>query len=304
MCILKSSPFVPEWRAGDQIAFLTERNGYLPTDFINIQPPAFSYSMVSAIKISTYVNFEFETEFIVEAARSITAPLDKMTNNIVNMFNISLSDISLVEAIPEEININLELDGIIETPDISLAPLDENPEGIIFIAALIAQKSQEFIQYLAKHNSETLSNDEFLSYVGKQLSSNTITSNPRTKELQSLWQQVYSLTYSKEDAFIADLQSSSAERFQAVENILATEIEYSQNQKNQLQNLGSPDFIREVSVNLGSTDRVEEYNTLLEKYNISALESATRLVSGESEESKLYREDIEQRGEKIMKQVQ
>ena len=26
MCILKSSPFHPEWRAGDQIAFITERN--------------------------------------------------------------------------------------------------------------------------------------------------------------------------------------------------------------------------------------------------------------------------------------
>lgn len=25
MCIIKGSPFVPEWRAGDQIAFITER---------------------------------------------------------------------------------------------------------------------------------------------------------------------------------------------------------------------------------------------------------------------------------------
>ena len=33
MCILKSSPFVPEWRAGDQIAFITERTGFLPSDF-------------------------------------------------------------------------------------------------------------------------------------------------------------------------------------------------------------------------------------------------------------------------------
>lgn len=95
MCILKQSPFVPEWRAGDQIAFLTERNGYLPTDFIDIQPPAFSYSAISAIKVTTYVNFEFEMDFIVEAVRSITAPLDEMTNNIVNMFDIKISDINV-----------------------------------------------------------------------------------------------------------------------------------------------------------------------------------------------------------------
>lgn len=88
MCILKGSPFVPEWRAGDQIAFLTERNGYLPTDFINIQAPAFSYSSISAIQVQTFVNFEFEADFIVEAVRSILAPIDSMSVNIVNMFDI------------------------------------------------------------------------------------------------------------------------------------------------------------------------------------------------------------------------
>ena len=110
MCFLKQSPFVPEWRAGDQIAFLTERNGYLPTDFIDIQPPAFSYSAVSAIKVTTYVNLEFEMEFLLEAVKAITAPIDDMTNNIVNMFDITLSDINLVESIPENIDVNLEID--------------------------------------------------------------------------------------------------------------------------------------------------------------------------------------------------
>ena len=133
MCFLKQSPFVPEWRAGDQIAFLTERNGYLPTDFIDIQPPAFSYSAISAIKVTTYVNLEFEMEFLLEAVKAITAPIDDMTNNIVNMFDITISDINLVEAVPESIDINLESDGNIET-DVSFAPLNENPESILTLA--------------------------------------------------------------------------------------------------------------------------------------------------------------------------
>lgn len=127
MCILKNSPFVPEWRAGDQIAFLTERNGYLPMDFMDIQPPAFSYSAISAIKITTYVNFEFETEFIIEAIRAITAPLDKATNNIVNMFQMQISDISLVDQVPNNINLDIDEQGE-TTTEISLAPLDTNPE--------------------------------------------------------------------------------------------------------------------------------------------------------------------------------
>ena len=128
MCILKQSPFVPEWRAGDQIAFLTERNGYLPTDFMDIQMPAFSYSMVSAIKVTTYVNFEFEMEFIVEAVRSITEPLDNITNNIVNMFDITASDLDFSNMLPTDIEVDLELDGSIDIEDVSFAPLDQNPE--------------------------------------------------------------------------------------------------------------------------------------------------------------------------------
>lgn len=137
MCILKGSPFVPEWRAGDQIAFLTERNGYLPLDFIDIQPPAFSYSAISAIKISAYVNLEFEMDFIVEAVRAITAPLDKMTNNIVNMFQMEISDINMVESVPSNINIDIDSDGTV-TPEISLKSLDTNPEGIYMIVGMLA----------------------------------------------------------------------------------------------------------------------------------------------------------------------
>lgn len=147
MCFLKQSPFVPEWRAGDQIAFLTERNGYLPTDFIDVQPPAFSYSAVSAIKVTTYVNLEFEMEFLLEAVRAITAPIDDLTNNVVNMFDISLSDINLVESVPENIDIDLESDGSIEA-DISFAPLNENPESILTLVGLFSAKFVELITYM------------------------------------------------------------------------------------------------------------------------------------------------------------
>ncbi|MDA7494851.1 hypothetical protein N8455_00755, partial [Candidatus Gracilibacteria bacterium] len=69
MCILKTSPFVPEWRAGDQIAFLTERSGYLPMDFLDLSLPQFSYPFVDAIKVTSYVNLEFQTDFVTELVR-------------------------------------------------------------------------------------------------------------------------------------------------------------------------------------------------------------------------------------------
>jgi hypothetical protein len=95
-----------------------------------VQPPAFSYSAVSAIKVTTYVNLEFEMEFLLEAVKAITAPIDDLTNNVVNMFDITLSDINFVESVPESIDVDLEIDGNIEA-DISFAPLNTNPESIL-----------------------------------------------------------------------------------------------------------------------------------------------------------------------------
>lgn len=114
MCILKQSPFVPEWRAGDQIAFITERNGYMPMDFIDISLPQFSYPFVDAIKVTTYVNLEFEMEFIVEAVRQIVQPLNSFTNNIANMIDIQVPDFDFSETVPTNIDVDLELNGDVD----------------------------------------------------------------------------------------------------------------------------------------------------------------------------------------------
>lgn len=300
MCILKGSPFVPEWRAGDQIAFLTERNGYLPTDFIDVQPPAFSYSAVSAIKVTTYVNLEFEMEFILEAVRSITAPLDSISNNIANMLDISISNIDLSEAIPTEINIDLELDGTIDT-NISLAPLDENPEGILFIAGLISSRFIKLISYMGENAHKTMTNREFSAYVWSQLASNSITSSLRTQELQDLWSEVFALSYSAEDTFIEGLQENNRGKFQILEDIISTEIKYTQQQKKYLEDMWEPSFILQVADE--ANNRIDAYNTLLEPYNIKTLDAAIHLVSGESEDSQKIREDIQSDGKDLMNRV-
>lgn len=305
MCILKSSPFVPEWRAWDQIAFLTERNGYLPTDFINIQPPAFSYSMISAIKVTSYVNFEFETEFILEAVRAVMAPLDDSANNIVNMFDTTLWDLDFSNLSPNNIDVDIESSGDIDVSvdgnDISLAPLDENPEGIYFIAALMWKKFTELLSYTSTNVWETLSNDEFLSSVNHQLASSHIVWDPRMKELRDLWKNVSELTYSAEQTFIDELRENSTQKFETLEGILSTEIEYSKKQLHELRTLGAPDFIGEVMVQQDS--RTGVYSDMMEPYNIKTLDSAIALAGGPSEETQEFQNGISDQGDDIMNQV-
>lgn len=300
MCILKSSPFVPEWRAGDQIAFLTERNGYLPLDFIDIQPPAFSYSAISAIKVTTYVNFEFEMEFIIEAVRAITAPLDKATNNIVNMFNIQLSDINVVEAVPSNIELQIETDGSI-TPETSFAPLDENPEGIYVIAAMLAKKFQDMLVYMTQNVDTTLTNQEFQVYVTQQLASYSVTSDPQTQELQELWASVRELSYVKEDAFIQALQENNTQKFETLGKILSTEIEYTKQQRREIENMQNPTFFTQVNTQV--EDRITAYKAQLEPYNTKTFEASLALLNGPSEETIAQEASLKKDGEKLMQEV-
>ena len=107
MCILKQNPYVPEWRAGDQIAFLTDRNGYLNTDFVDVSAPQFSYPSVDAIRVTSFVNLETKTDFIVELARYILEPVTNFSNNITKIFDATLPDLDFSNQVPSSIDVEL-----------------------------------------------------------------------------------------------------------------------------------------------------------------------------------------------------
>jgi len=295
MCILKQSPFVPEWRAGDQIAFLTERNWYLPTDFIDVQFPTFSYSAISAIKVTTYVNFEFETDAIIEAVRAITAPIDNMTNNIVNMFDIKASDIDLRGLVPEDINIDVESDGEINS-EISLI----NKEASV-IAGLLASEMLSFLKKLQGDENIFLDNREFTRYINTQLVNPSLLSDDAADELRAVWKEVSELTYSQQDEFISEMAQDSQERFRVLWDILSTEIEYTKNQQKSLETITTPEAF--IQVEASSDNRIQEYWSLLEPYNIKTIDAALWLLGWESRESKNFREDLDSQAKQMMQEV-
>jgi len=302
MCILKNSPFVPEWRAGDQIAFLTERNWYLPTDFINIQPPTFSYSAISAIKVTTYVNFEFEMEFILEAVRAVTAPLDDATNNIVNMFDISLSNIDLSNVVPENIDIEVGGGTSIDGRDTGLLdPLDANPEGIYVLAEIFAQSFIKLLGYTQDNVDETLSNTEFKHYVWQWLASRSFTEDQRTEDIRRLWEGVSNINFSKEDAFIEEMLQNNTSKFEALWDILSTEIEYSKQQKHEIGTFELSDTFIKTSDT--TDDRGIEYQNIMEEYNLKTLEAAVQLVEWPSEETQTFESEIKAEWESFMNEI-
>jgi hypothetical protein len=111
MCLMRSNPFVPEWRAGDQIAQITERQGKLGIDFLNIEFPQFNASFVDAIKVTTFVNFEFQVDFLLEMAKATFEPISNFTANMSNVVSNPAGgipgNIDLRGVNPGTININV-----------------------------------------------------------------------------------------------------------------------------------------------------------------------------------------------------
>jgi len=72
--------------------------------------PQFSFPFIDAIKVTTYVNMEFDTDFIVELAKQIAMPINNFTNDFTNIFESSLPDMNFKNIFPSEINGTLDLD--------------------------------------------------------------------------------------------------------------------------------------------------------------------------------------------------
>ncbi len=79
---------------------------------LNISLPQFSFPFIDAIEVTTYVNFEFETDFIVELARQAVSPINSYTSDFTNLFNISTNDLDFRHIIPWEIDVNIGEDWI------------------------------------------------------------------------------------------------------------------------------------------------------------------------------------------------
>jgi hypothetical protein len=78
----------------------------LPTDYLNLNLPQFSLPFVDAIQVTTYVNLEFETDFITEMARQVAMPINRFNSDFTNLFDINIQDIDVGGI--TDINVDIE----------------------------------------------------------------------------------------------------------------------------------------------------------------------------------------------------
>ena len=291
MCFLRSSFLIPEWKTWDQIAFMTERPWYLWIDFMFIDLPQFSMPFVDAIKVTTFVNFELDVDFLVELARQSVMPINTFPNdfsNIIEIPNLDFSDI-----VPSEINVEIWPEWI--EPDISQNKFNKLP---LLLAIGIAKNIWKLVSYMDNNKSETLSNLEFRKYVNESLSSKEIVSDPKTRELRELWDTVNNMTYSKEDKFIKELKDNSNEKFETLKDIINTEIIKTKKLKDNLDEVLKPSLIKKIAFTNDSD--IDAYNSRLIKYNDKFIESANTL---RNLNKNVIRDELKEEGNELIARV-
>lgn len=300
MCLLKSSPFVPEWRAGDQIAFMTERSWYLSLDFLDISLPQFSYPFVDAIKVTTYVNFEVDNEFVVEMVRQTLDPLNVFTNNFTHIFSwLSISDIDLSELTPQDINIEVDWNGTIESTtngsDVTDEFLDDllndaNEEGKKFFnhfALNAAKNIQKFAQYLENEKDETLTLAEVRQKLEKDLASKTLINDPALEKYRDTITEALAYDFKQEDILIESLVKDNAKKFEILHTTISEEINKTKKQKSEINTLFSESSYKEV---LSDTEK-PNYTDVLSTYNLTTITNTYNLLqAGTSEKDYLTSE--------------
>jgi hypothetical protein len=295
MCILKMSPFVPEWRAWDQIAFLTERSWFLDLDFlVDLSLPEVSLPAVDWIKVSSYVNLEMRFDDIAEMIQeALDNSVNKFGNNIANSINSSLPDLDFSNVIPSTISgsVKVNKDWVKTETDLwegeTVSPWDvienigdaikEKGDGIeselqwfnFTQEELIAHSISAFVKGLDEIDSEKdikMSASEFTDFMYNKLYSEKYLKDPKFDKLRKIWKDVKEYSYSKENEFIGKLVKNNEDNFKELEEILESEIKHNQDLRKEIEKMFNWEK-EKVSLVSEKTDRFKNYNSKLSKYS-------------------------------------
>ncbi len=302
-CLLQKSPFAPEWTAWTKIAYLTDRQWFLPLDFLDVALPQFSFSFIDSIDITTYVNFEIEADFILEFVKQWVKPINSFTNDIVNIFNNRLPDLDFSGVLPDTINVDLwNTTGMLKdtkSTNINWEQVINNVEltQLNNLAKFLVYGFYNIYAYMQNNSDETVSNKEFISLVNKWLASKNLWSEENIGKLRNLWKDVSNMTYSKEDKFINELKEKNKAKFDTLKWIINTEKQVTKEQIKSIKNIENKSNIKFIdSIN---TSNVTWYNELMRKHNLETVKSTMNLLTDDNGAQK----DLQQDWSKLLARV-
>ena len=85
---------------GTKVDNKTERQGYLPFDFLDVQYPTVNAQWIDTIRVATSVNLHYDVTFVTDMIRSALEPLTEFP-----------TDFSQLE-IPSSVNFDIKPEGV------------------------------------------------------------------------------------------------------------------------------------------------------------------------------------------------
>lgn len=109
-CLYKKVPLSPEWLVGTKVAHKTERQGYLPFDFLDKRFPSIVFEWIDTIRVATHVKLEYDVTFVTDMIREVLEPLTEFPKNLSRFEGNSSVDIDLdADEVKVEVSVADEL---------------------------------------------------------------------------------------------------------------------------------------------------------------------------------------------------
>ncbi len=269
VCISRKSFFVPEWRAWDQIALITERNWYLPTDFIDLRLPQFSFPFVDAIKTTAYVNLEYDTDFIIEASKSVSSVLRVFSNDVINKLRINNINANVWIDIPDNVNIQPNIDG-----NIDVTWYDQTN-----FAKFVASGVANLVIYLNEQKDYQVTSSDFISLANNSISQVTLPGIPELEIIRQDFTHLANYSFARENEFIEQLSQKNTQKFDVLKQILTEEKKQNESLQVDVENIFTSPLFTKIST---THSDIQTYKKALDPYNSSFIKAATDLVVGEN----------------------
>lgn len=232
LCILRKNPFVPEWRAGDQIAQITERQGKMALDFLNIEFPNFSLAFVDAIRVTTFVNVEFQVDFILEMAKSTFQPINEFSTDLRSSVQgagktIGLPNkIDLKDTVPQgDARIDVKGPQGMVVPDVNKLTTEERKALMTNFAWTIALSFKEFLAYLETEKGKEMTLAEFKTAIASEAGKLAGSNDKLVAQISDVLARAARYDASGEQKLIDSLLADNAEKFGIVKDSIRAEIE-------------------------------------------------------------------------------
>ena len=236
LCILKTNPFVPETYAGERIAQITDRQAILPSlDFLSLDIPNIPMTGIDAIKVTSYVNYNWKVDMIAKFVREKLEPLNAIGLRAVESVNKKTTElntnrtIDLGKQVPDKVREEIDRINSQINRDVNLndsGEMQNLKDDLNFMIPIFQSASGE----LAKLENEVLAQS------GVFLDSDTFIAQGR-HELPKLTTELDEPMITADTHVQDELLAENTERFDQIRSYLNASMKEDQKMREQIHTL-------------------------------------------------------------------